>query len=78
MSEDVHIVRAYTGFEIIDGKSLLDTEWEKTKQHFVFCNVNLQKTRISFEKARNGHQIKDLLQYVDELPRYLEKISNPV
>ena len=78
VSEEVHVVRAYTGFEVIDGKPLLDTEWEKTKTHLGFSNVNLPETQKSFEAAGNGHQIRDLLQFVDEHPKYLERIYNPV
>jgi len=77
VSEDVHVVRAYTGFEVIDGKPLLDTEWEKTKTHLGFCDVNLLETQKSFEAAGNGHQIPHLLQYIDENQQYLERIYIP-
>jgi len=77
VSEDVHVVKAYTGFEVIDGKPFLDAEWEKTRVPFIFCNVNLPESKKSFEAAGNGHQIAKLLQFVDDNPRYLEKIYNP-
>jgi len=77
VSEDVHVVKAYTGFEVIDGKPFLDAEWEKTRVPFIFCNVNLPESKKSFEAAGNGHQIAHMLQFVDENPRYLEKIYNP-
>jgi len=74
VSEDVHVVRAYTGFEVINGEPFLDAEWEKTRVPFIFCNVNLPESKKSFEAAGNGHQIAKLLQFVDDNPRYLEKI----
>ena len=77
VSEDVHVVRAYTGFEVINGEPFLDAEWEKTRVPFIFCNVNLPESKKSFEAAGNGHQIAKLLQFVDDNPRYLEKIYNP-
>jgi len=77
VSEDVHVVKAYTGFEVIDGKPFLDAEWEKTRVPFIFCNVNLPESKKSFEAAGNGHQIAHMLQFVDDNPRYLEKIYNP-
>jgi len=78
VSEDVHLVKAYTGFEDIDGEPFLEAEWEKTRMSFIFCNVNLPETKKSFEAEGNGHQIAHMLQFFDENPRYLEKIYNPV
>jgi len=78
VSEDVHVVKAYTGFEDIDGEPFLEAEWEKTRVPFIFCNVDLSETKKSFEAARNGHQIAHMLQFVDDNPRYWEKIYNPV
>jgi len=78
VSEDVHVVKAYTGFEVIDGNPFLDAEWEKTRVPFILCNVNLPETQKSFGAAGNEDKFDKMLQFVDENPRYLVRIYNPV
>jgi len=72
-------VEEYQGFIIDDNNEpKLLAKWAKSFVPYIFCNVNLEKSKHSFHKAGNGHQFNKLLQFVDDNPRYLERIYNPL
>jgi len=72
-------VEEYQGFIIdVDNEPKLLAKWAKSLVPFIFCNENLEKSKHSFHKAGNGHQFNKMLQFVNDNPRYLERIYNPL
>jgi len=74
VSNNFYTVKKYTGFRVDEeGEGLVKTHYEPVEEPISFLNIEVNESKITFEKAGNGAQYDEMIQYANDNPQYLER-----